>query len=101
MLDAKVLIIKVKLPWYTFYSTCLAAFFIFLQDVDPLSDTGPPRHAIESDDEDDFNPLSKPSETVQPEPVIEIIGSDSTSGNLIVAAGDAGRWVYLPFLYAH
>jgi len=60
-------------------------------DIDPLSDTGPPRHAIESDDEDDFNPLSKSPETTQPEPVFEIVGSNATSEHLIVAAGDAGR----------
>lgn len=93
MLDAKVLIIKFKLPWYTFYSIYLpkSFTFTFMQDIDPLSDTGPPRHAIESDDEDDFNPLSKAAQAASPDLKIEIIGADLTSEHLIIAAGDAGR----------
>jgi hypothetical protein len=57
-----------------------------------LSDTVPPRHAIESDDEDEFNPLSPP-QTVHHDLEIEIIGPNMTADNVIVATGDAGRLV--------
>ncbi|KAK0440973.1 hypothetical protein EV421DRAFT_1904906 [Armillaria borealis] len=61
-------------------------------DVDPLQDTVPSRYAIESDEEDEFNPLQpRPSQDVS-EPVnVKIVGSIPTAGKLIVASGDAGR----------
>ncbi|KAK0463702.1 uncharacterized protein EV420DRAFT_1618658 [Desarmillaria tabescens] len=61
-------------------------------DVDPLQDTVPSRYAIESDEEDEFNPLQlRPSQDVSEPVSIKMVGSVSTAGKLIVASGDAGR----------
>ncbi|KAF7304261.1 hypothetical protein HMN09_00827400 [Mycena chlorophos] len=62
------------------------------QDVDPLADAVPPRHAIESDDEEDeYNPLH----TIHQDPNsidVDLVGFQPASG-LIVATGDvAGTW---------
>ncbi|KAK0228981.1 hypothetical protein IW262DRAFT_1354099 [Armillaria fumosa] len=61
-------------------------------DLDPLQDTVPSRYAIESDEEDEFNPLQpRPLQDVS-EPVnVKIVGSIPTAGKLVVASGDAGR----------
>ncbi|KAK0496980.1 hypothetical protein EDD18DRAFT_183085 [Armillaria luteobubalina] len=61
-------------------------------DVDPLQDTVPSRYAIESDEEDEFNPLQpRPSQDVS-EPVnVKVVGSIPTAGKLVIATGDAGR----------
>ncbi|KAF7303713.1 Membrane-bound transcription factor site-2 protease-like [Mycena indigotica] len=58
-------------------------------DVDPLADTVPPRHAIESDDEDEYNPL----ETLHGKPKsfdIKLAGF-SPSNELIVATGSVAE----------
>ncbi|KAK0211134.1 hypothetical protein DFS33DRAFT_1407531 [Desarmillaria ectypa] len=61
-------------------------------DVDPLQDTVPSRYAIESDEEDEFNPLQlRPSQDASESVNVKIVGSISTAGKLIVASGDAGK----------
>ncbi|KAG7448183.1 uncharacterized protein BT62DRAFT_757700 [Guyanagaster necrorhizus] len=62
-------------------------------DVDPLQDIIPSRYAIESDEEDEFNPLQRrPDSQDVPEPLnVQIVGSIPTAGKLIVASGDAGK----------
>lgn len=67
-------------------------FLISLQDVDPLQDTVPSRYAIESDEEDEFNPLQpRPSQDVSEFMNVKIVGSIPTAGKLIITSGDAGR----------
>jgi hypothetical protein len=66
------------------------------QDIDPLADTVPPRHAVESDEEEDeYNPLSS---TTQSKPKVEtvevgILGKvENMEGRtLVVATGEAGK----------
>jgi hypothetical protein len=63
-------------------------------EVDPLADTVPPRHAIESDEEEDeFNPLPSSSLSKAPPPTIDvnIIGQIPLSRGLVVASGDAAK----------
>ncbi|KIM43635.1 hypothetical protein M413DRAFT_443557 [Hebeloma cylindrosporum] len=63
-------------------------------DIDPLSDTVPPRYAIESDEEEDEdNPLRvKPSASdVAPKIEVKILGNIATGSNLVIASGDAGK----------
>jgi len=61
-------------------------------DTDPLADSLPPRYAIESDDEDEFNPLIQDGRP-HPEPEIQVIitGNIPTNVNLIIASGIAGK----------
>ncbi|KDQ52931.1 hypothetical protein JAAARDRAFT_162445 [Jaapia argillacea MUCL 33604] len=61
-------------------------------DIDPLSDTVPSRYAVESDEEDEFNPLvpqrpAKQATTIS----IQLQGNVSQSGPVIIAIGDAGN----------
>ena len=63
------------------------------QDIDPLSDTVPPRYAVESDEEEDeINPLpSKPSSqdtTVN----VKIAGDLPTGSTVAVATGDVAAF---------
>lgn len=66
-----------------------------LKDIDPLADTVPPRHAVESDDEEDeYNPLSTASagrlvKTVD----VKIVGAiEGRVGRaLVVATSEAGK----------
>ncbi|KAG6331223.1 hypothetical protein ID866_7867 [Astraeus odoratus] len=62
-------------------------------EVDPLADTAPPRYAIESDDEDEYNPLSpsKPAAYQPPADVdVKFIGQFPSGRPLIFVSGDAG-----------
>ncbi|KAL4063707.1 hypothetical protein V8B97DRAFT_2053957 [Scleroderma yunnanense] len=59
-------------------------------DVDPLADTVPPRYAIESDDEDEYNPQPQhPTQT--PTTDIKFIGKFPSGLPLVFASGDAGE----------
>ncbi|KAF8066836.1 hypothetical protein FPV67DRAFT_1211773 [Lyophyllum atratum] len=61
-------------------------------DVDPLADTVPPRHAIESDEEEDeYKPLRSNSEPNQVAEV-KILGDLPQGRNLIVATGDVAKY---------
>lgn len=58
----------------------------FQKDMDLL----PPRYAIESDDEDEFNPLH-PNRSPDPEIKIKITGNVAQNVNLVIATGIAGN----------
>jgi hypothetical protein len=58
---------------------------------DPLAESLPPRYAIESDDEDEFNPLNQNKPPAEPEIQVKITGNIPRNVNLIVASGIAGR----------
>lgn len=64
-----------------------------MQEIDPLADALPPRYAIESDDEDEYNPLStrQPADAV---PIVHITieGQFSTGHPLVIASGPAGKF---------
>ncbi|KAK7062569.1 hypothetical protein VNI00_000057 [Paramarasmius palmivorus] len=63
-------------------------------DFDPLSDAGPSRYAVESDEEDEYNPLQTGSSKSE-EPVefqIKVVGQSPKSRPLVVAFGDAGKY---------
>ena len=53
----------------------------------------PPRYAVESDEEDEYNPLETPSKS---EPVVDweikLIGDIPKGRPLVVASGDAGKY---------
>ncbi|OJA07802.1 hypothetical protein AZE42_03420 [Rhizopogon vesiculosus] len=62
-------------------------------ETDPLADALPPRYAIESDDEDEYNPLS----TRQPADAVSIVhviieGQFTTGHPLVIASGPAGKF---------
>lgn len=59
-------------------------------EIDPLADALPPRYAIESDDEDEYNPLA--TQRADQVPIVNIkIESKITSGYpLVIASGPAG-----------
>jgi hypothetical protein len=59
--------------------------------MDPLADSLPPRYAIESDDEDEFNPLNQYGSPTEPEIQVKITGNIPKNVNLIVASGLAGK----------
>jgi hypothetical protein len=62
--------------------------------VDPLADTPPPRHVLESDDEDEYNPLptlSKLRHVPAEAPVVAIHAKVQPGKKLVVASGEAGR----------
>lgn len=54
------------------------------------TDNNPPRHAIESDDEDEFNPLRHEEPT--PELDIKLVGDLPAQRSLVVATGDPGAF---------
>lgn len=61
-----------------------------------MADAGPPRHAVESDDEDEFNPLSPKQPPPKHDLNFEIVNAGkSTREALIFASAEAGRWVLL------
>ncbi|KAJ7148641.1 hypothetical protein C8R43DRAFT_512671 [Mycena crocata] len=63
-------------------------------DVDPLADTVPPRHAIESDEEEDeYNPLQTSSSRTAPIDV-QLVGDlkPVPVSGLLVATGDVGKY---------
>ncbi|KAF9004660.1 hypothetical protein BDQ17DRAFT_1278843 [Cyathus striatus] len=61
-------------------------------DIDPLADTVPPRYAVESDEEDEINPLhASPTNDTPPTVDVKIIGNLPTGNKLVIATGEAGR----------
>ncbi|KAF7324833.1 Membrane-bound transcription factor site-2 protease-like [Mycena kentingensis (nom. inval.)] len=60
-------------------------------DIDPLAaDSAAPRHAIESDDEEDeYNPLNEPTQPI-PSVDVQLVGLQPTT-TLLVATGDAAK----------
>lgn len=54
------------------------------------TDNNPPRHAIESDDEDEFNPLQHPEDSTELD--IKLLGDIPPQRNLVVATGDPGAF---------
>ena len=69
-------------------------YFIFIQDVDPLADTVPPRHAVESDEEEDeYNPLSAPASQNSKVADVKITGDtkERNGRSLLVATGDVAK----------
>ncbi|KAJ7049480.1 hypothetical protein C8F01DRAFT_1036518, partial [Mycena amicta] len=60
-------------------------------DVDPLADTVPPRHTIESDDEDEYNPLHTPQQQATAAD-IQLIGFQPASALLIANGNVAKTW---------
>ncbi|KAH6904323.1 hypothetical protein BKA70DRAFT_1154447 [Coprinopsis sp. MPI-PUGE-AT-0042] len=63
-------------------------------DDDPLKDTLPPRYAIESDEEDEFNPLGPRTTNQAPAPIeVQIQGNVQPGSPLVIATGQvAGLW---------
>jgi hypothetical protein len=60
--------------------------------VDPLADTGPPRHIIESDEEEDeHNPLKPVGQVEQRDLDVEVVGDLPQGIPLIVASGQLGK----------
>ncbi|KAK1220111.1 hypothetical protein PQX77_017150 [Marasmius sp. AFHP31] len=63
-------------------------------DFDPLADSGPSRYAVESDEEDEYNPLEQrnPQLNAQDKFELKIAGSISQGSPLLAVFGDAGRY---------
>ncbi|KAJ3890304.1 hypothetical protein GG344DRAFT_88927 [Lentinula edodes] len=61
-------------------------------DVDPLADSAPPRYAIESDEEDEYNPLQKLSSETSSPLEMKVVGDLSSNRPLIVVSGNAGKY---------
>ncbi|KAG2340604.1 hypothetical protein BDR05DRAFT_915633 [Suillus weaverae] len=59
-------------------------------EIDPLADALPPRYAIESDDEDEYNPLTTQRADQVPIVNIKIEGQFTTGCPLVIASGPAG-----------
>ncbi|KAG1721203.1 uncharacterized protein EDB91DRAFT_1176647 [Suillus paluster] len=61
-------------------------------EVDPLADALPPRYAIESDDEDEYNPLGSTRQAADQVPIvnIKIEGQFTTGYPLVIVSGPAG-----------
>ncbi|KIJ12715.1 hypothetical protein PAXINDRAFT_171028 [Paxillus involutus ATCC 200175] len=62
-------------------------------DVDPLADVAPPRYAVESDDEDEYNPLSLKTAPHRPPDVnveFKSICEIPSKRPLVVVSGEAG-----------
>lgn len=55
------------------------------------TDNNPPRHAIESDDEDESNPL-QPLQPAATKPVVKLLGNVPAQRSLVVASGDPGAF---------
>ena len=69
---------------------------IIHQDIAPLADTVPPRHAVESDEEEDeYNPLasSVQSKSKAGDAEVKILGDVKRfeGRTLVIASGDAGK----------
>jgi hypothetical protein len=69
---------------------------MFHQEIDPLADTVPPRHAVESDEEEDeYNPLasSVQSKSKAGDAEVKILGDVKRfeGRTLVIAGGDAGK----------
>ncbi|KAJ7471307.1 hypothetical protein B0H11DRAFT_1867928 [Mycena galericulata] len=65
-------------------------------DIDPLADSVPPRHAIESDEEEDeYNPLRpNPSQSTTKPVVVQLVGDavSAPAPGLLVATGAVGAY---------
>ena len=66
------------------------------QDIDPLADTVPPRHAVESDEEEDeYNPLSSTTQSKSKLRNVDVKIVENVKckegGTLIVVTGEAGK----------
>lgn len=62
-------------------------------DFDPLADSGPSRYAVESDEEDEYNPLAEhPKLDKQDKFRIKISGRVAQGTTLLAAFGDAGKY---------
>lgn len=61
-------------------------------EIDPLADALPPRYAIESDDEDEYNPLTTQRADQTPIVKIKIEGQFTTGCPLVIASGRAGNF---------
>jgi len=61
-------------------------------EIDPLADALPPRYAIESDDEDEYNPLTTQRADQVPIVKIKIEGHFTTGCPLVIASGPAGNF---------
>ncbi|KAF5342752.1 hypothetical protein D9757_014510 [Collybiopsis confluens] len=61
-------------------------------DVDPLADAPPPRYAVESDEEDEYNPFQQPADGKWSPPEIKIVGEIPANRPLILASGHAGKY---------
>lgn len=59
-------------------------------DIHNNTDNNPPRHAVESDDEDEFNPI-QPTQDI-PQLDIKLLGDVPVQHNLVVATGDPGAF---------
>ena len=60
-----------------------------------MADVGPPRHAVESDDEDELNPLSSQRPPPKHDLDFEIVNTGkATADTLILASLEAGRRVH-------
>ena len=65
------------------------------QDVDPLADTIPPRHVIESDEEEDeYNPIRTKAASVELNQIadVKVIGDFPKSHSLLIAVGEVGKF---------
>lgn len=64
-----------------------------IMDIDPLADTVPPRHAIESDEEEDeYNPLRPSSSAPNQVAGVKILGDLRQGRNLVIATGDVAKY---------
>ncbi|KAG6888435.1 hypothetical protein C0995_008252 [Termitomyces sp. Mi166 len=62
-------------------------------DVDPLADTVPPRYAVESDEEDEFNPLPTTASYLDHVTEVELIPDNLPQGNnLVIATGEVAKY---------
>ncbi|KAH0579156.1 hypothetical protein J132_03351 [Termitomyces sp. J132] len=62
-------------------------------DVDPLADTVPPRYAVESDDEDEFNPLPTTVSYLDHVTEVKLIPDNLLQGNnLVIATGEVAKY---------
>jgi hypothetical protein len=65
-----------------------------LQNVDPLANSAPPRHAYESDDEDEYDPsapTTRPQEGGAESVSVKVAGDLPQGAALIAAFGSAGK----------
>ncbi|KAG6811558.1 hypothetical protein H0H92_006862 [Tricholoma furcatifolium] len=71
----------------------MAQLIALLQDIDPLAETVPPRHAIESDEEDEYNPLPTRGTPLDHVFEIKFIPDNLREGeHLVIAAGDIAKY---------
>jgi hypothetical protein len=59
------------------------------KDVDPLADTTLPRHAVESEEEEDFDRMDR-SPTIEAD--VKVVGFVGKVEKLLIVTGDAGNF---------